>query len=72
MESKAEHKSLDTMADELISFFSQRGFHSNSVQNYRRHIESIRNFSDEQGLNSYTANECDMFIRQIIQESVIY
>lgn len=66
MESKAENKLLDTMAEELISFLGQIGFHPYHIQSYRRHVEKIRQFMSEQELIDYTANASDMFIRHII------
>jgi site-specific recombinase XerD len=66
MDSIAKHKSLDKMADELISFLEQIGFHPYHIQSYRRHVKRIRHFMSEQSLINYTANESDMFIRQII------
>lgn len=59
-------KSLDTMADELICFLEQIGYHPSNIRNYRKHIERIRHFMSDQNLINYTANECDIFIRQII------
>ena len=66
MDSIAKYKSLDKIADELISFLEQIGFHPYHIQNYRRHVKRIRHFMNEQGLINYTANESDIFIRQII------
>ncbi|MDO8685398.1 MAG: site-specific integrase [Clostridiales bacterium] len=66
MDSLTKQKSLDTMADELISFLEQIGFHPYNIRNYRRHIERIRHFMSKQDLLKYTANECDIFIRHII------
>jgi integrase/recombinase XerD len=66
MDSITKQKSLDTIADELISFLKQIGFHSCRIQKYRRHVERIRHFMNEHGLINYTAKECDTFIRQII------
>ena len=66
MGSITKQKSLDTMADELISFLEQVGYHPYNIRNYRRHIERIRHFMSKQDLINYTANECDIFIRQII------
>lgn len=66
MDSITEQKSLDIMADELVSFLEQIGFHPNNIKKYRRQIARIRYFMKEQGLINYTANECGLFIRQII------
>jgi integrase/recombinase XerD len=66
MNSITNKKSLDTIANELISFLKQIGFHPNHIQRYRRHIERIRHFMSEHDLATYTAKECDIFIRQII------
>ncbi len=66
MGSITTQKSLDTMADELISFLEQVGYHPYNIRNYRRHIERIRHFMSKQDLINYTANECDLFIRKII------
>jgi len=66
MNSIAMHKSLDKMADELISFLEQIGFHQYHIRKYRLHVERIRHFMSEKGLINYTANESDIFIRQII------
>lgn len=66
MESIAEQKSLDTMADELVVFLEQIGFHPSHIRKYRRNIERIQYFMREHGLINYTANECSQFIRQII------
>src|SRR5665648_819271 len=61
-----QQKSLDTVADELISFLEQVGYGPYNIQKYRRHIERIRQFMSEQNLINYYANECDLFIRQIL------
>lgn len=66
MDSIAKQKSLDTMADELISFLEQVGYCPSNIQKYRMHIERIRHFMSKHGLVNYTASECDMFIRHII------
>lgn len=66
MSSIPKQKTLDTMADELISFLGKIGFSSHHIQRYRQHIEKIRNFMNEQGLSNYSAVECDIFIRQLI------
>lgn len=66
MGSTTKQKSLDTMADELISFLEQIGYHPYNIRNYRRHIERIRHFMSERDLINYTADECDLFISQII------
>jgi integrase/recombinase XerD len=68
MDSKAEHKSLDVMTDELILFLTQRGFHPNSIQKYRRHVEKISQFMNNQGLIYFTAIDCEKFIRELIGE----
>lgn len=66
MNSLTKPKSLDTMADELISFLEKIRFGPHSIQRYRQNIERIRRFIKEQDLINYTANECDIFIQQII------
>ncbi|KUO77465.1 MAG: integrase [Clostridia bacterium BRH_c25] len=66
MDSIINQKSLDTMADELISFLKQIGFHPNHIQRYRQYIKRIRQFMNEQALANFTSNECDIFVRQII------
>jgi integrase/recombinase XerD len=66
MDSLTKQKSLDTMVDELIFFLEKIGFHPYCIQKYRRNVERIKRFIKEQGLINYTANECDIFIRQII------
>lgn len=66
MGSITNQKTLDVMAHELISFLEQVKYHPTKIQSYRRHIERIRRFMGEQNLMNYTANECDLFIRQII------
>jgi integrase/recombinase XerD len=66
MDSITKQKSLDMMADELISFLEQIGFNPYHIRKYRRHVERIRLFLSEHGLTNYTSNECDIFIRQII------
>ena len=66
MSSITNQKTLDVMADELISFLEQVKYHPTNIQSYRRHIKRIRSFMGEQNLINYTANECDLFIRQII------
>lgn len=66
MDSIINKKSLDTMADELISFLKQIGFHPNHIQRYRQYIKRIRQFMNEQALANFTSNECDIFVRQII------
>lgn len=66
MDAIITEKSLDTMADELIFFFKQIGFHPIRIQGYHRCIKRIRQFMDEQGLINFTSNECDKFIKQII------
>jgi len=66
MDSITKKKSLDAMADELISFLGQIGFNPVHTRRYRRHVERIRDFMSEQGLINYTANENNLFIRQII------
>lgn len=63
---QTEQKSLDIMADELISFLEQIGFHPYYIRKYRRHVERIRLFMSEQSLINYTSNENDAFIRKII------
>lgn len=66
MDSKARQKSLDTMADELISFLEQTGYSPNSIKKYQTHIEKIRHFMSKNYLINYTADECNMFIKHII------
>jgi site-specific recombinase XerD len=66
MEFITKQKSLDIMADELISFLEQIGYHPYHIRKYRQHVERIRLFMLEQNLINYTSNESDAFIRQII------
>lgn len=69
MNSILTEKSLDTLADELLAFLEQIGFHPVHIQRYRRHTKSIRQFMNNKGLSKFTSIECDMFIRQIIGNS---
>ena len=69
METKVENKLLDTMADELLLFLDQLGFHPYHVRKYRQHIEKIRQFMNERDIIIFTANESDLFIRHVIGDN---
>lgn len=66
MDSITKQKSLDTIADELICFLERIGYSENSIHKYRGHIERIKRFMNTNGLVNYTANECDIFIKNVI------
>jgi site-specific recombinase XerD len=54
------------MAEEIISYYMQRDFSPQYIQKLRRHVERIRQFIDEKGFSTYSATECELFIREII------
>jgi site-specific recombinase XerD len=66
MDSIIKQQTLDLMADKLLSYLKQRNFSSQHIQRFRRNVERIRNFINEKGLSTYSATECELFIRKII------
>lgn len=66
MDSGTQRTSLDSMAEEVISYYKQRDFSPQYIQKLRRHVERIRQFIDEKGFSAYSATECELFIREII------
>jgi integrase/recombinase XerD len=66
MESTTQPTSLDSMAEEVISYYRQRDFSPQHIQKFRRHVERIRQFLTEKGFSAYSATECALFVREII------
>ncbi len=66
MDSKTYQVSLDSMAEEVISYYRRRDFSSPHIQRFRRHVERIRQFINKKGFSVYSATECDLFIKEII------
>jgi len=54
------------MAEEVISYYTQRDFSPQHIQKFRRHVERIRQFLNEKGFSDYSATECELFVREII------
>ena len=66
MESAIQPTSLESMAEEVIAYYGQKGLSLQHIQRFRRHVERIRQFLNEKGLSAYSATECALFIREII------
>ena len=66
MDSGARGKCLESMAEEVISYYAQRDFSPQYIQKFRRHVERIRQFITEKGFSAYSATECELFVREII------
>ena len=66
METGAQRASLDSMAEEVISYYTKRAFSPHHIQRFRRHVEEIRQFLIKKGYSTYSASECEHFIREMI------
>jgi integrase/recombinase XerD len=66
MDSGAQRTSLDSMAEEMISYYRQRNYSPHHIRRFRRHVEEIRQFLRDKDFSTYSATECEIFIRQII------
>jgi integrase/recombinase XerD len=66
MDSSTHQRSLDSMAEEVISFYKRKNYSPQYIQKFRRHVELIRQFIAEKGFSIYSATECEQFIREII------
>jgi site-specific recombinase XerD len=66
MEPAIQPTSLESMAEEVIAYYGQKGLSLQHIQRFRRHVERIRQFLNEKGLSAYSATECALFIREII------
>ena len=66
MESATQPTSLESMAEEVIAYYTQRDFSPQHIQKFRRHVERIRQFLNEKGFSAYSATECALFVREII------
>jgi integrase/recombinase XerD len=66
METGLQRPSLDCMAEEVISYYVKRAFSPQHIQRFRRHVEEIRQFLIEKGSSTYSATECELFIREAI------
>ena len=66
MESAIQPTSLESMAEDVIAYYGQKGLSLQHIQRFRRHVERIRQFLNEKGLSAYSATECALFIREII------
>jgi integrase/recombinase XerD len=62
----AQRPSLDSMAEGVISYYTKRAFSPQHIQRFRRHVEEIRQFLIENGYSTYSATECEHFIRETI------
>lgn len=54
------------MAEEVISYYTKRAFSPQHIQRFRRHVEEIRQFLIENECSTYSATECEHFIRETI------
>ncbi|MDP2791688.1 MAG: site-specific integrase [Rectinemataceae bacterium] len=68
METGAHRTTLDSLSEELISYYKQRDFSPHHIKRFRRHVEQIRKFNTDNGFSTYSAVECEQFIRAIIGE----
>lgn len=66
METGAQQTTLDAMAEEMISYYTQRKFSPNHIQRFRRDVHKIRQFINEKGFSTFSATESEQFIREII------
>ena len=66
MELATQTTSLESMAEKVIAYYTQRDFSPQYIQRFRRHVERIRQFLTEKGFSDYSATECELFIREII------
>ena len=66
MKTGAQRPSLDSMAKEVISYYTKRAFSPQYIQRFRRHVEEIKKFLIENECSTYSATECEHFIRETI------
>lgn len=68
METGRQQTTVDCLAEEVLSYYEERGFSSQHIQRFRRHVEEIRQFIIEKGFSTFSAVESEQFIRAIIAD----
>ena len=66
MDSITHQVSLDSMAEDVISFYMRKNYSSLHIQKFRQNVETIRQFINEKGYSEYSATESELFIKEII------
>lgn len=69
MDSITQQVSLNSMAEDVISFYKRKNFSTLYIQRFCQNVERIRHFITEKGFHEYSATECELFTKEIIGNS---
>jgi integrase/recombinase XerD len=68
METGVQRTTLDSLAEDILSYYELRDFSPQHIQRFRRHVEEIRKFIIEKGFSEFSAVESEQFIRAIVAD----